>query len=442
MDNNLNIKLYVHGVPYGHSTWGVESSDNIYIDTFYSGGKFSVSVQMCVEVRQLPGGQSYSYYTYMRTDNITDYAGRQGSFFALTLRINYYYADIQNIYNILDAAYNKFIVGTIVDVRSKTKQYKIKDFAEAGNTLSSLGKELDNYLRQFSSYNDLITLQSFRRNNQNLVMFNLPECDAKTILDYVRNGSIISVSPLYESARERKRIQETDAKISSIEDQAQRQINETKQNAQREISATKSQAQQQVNEARQEKESEIQKIRNQYKNTDKTIQALERNLEQEKKESERLGEKVSRLTNDLKKIKAELEKNKTAETTNKIYKKAFNEIHDILQKLNVQQVDTSSISQKTEARNNNKGGVSPKQEEKRHISSAKIIHTVYRVIKILIELLLAVLIIISLCKRESPKVQYTRHSENNIKLNPKVPSKVAISNTAADKTVTSKKQLS
>lgn len=101
-------------MPNGQGTWGVENFDTNYIETFY-GRKSNVPVQMFVEVRRF-ASSTYCYYTYFRIGNVYDNTGRAGSYFALTIRINYYYADIQNIYNLLDAAYNKFIIGSIVDV--------------------------------------------------------------------------------------------------------------------------------------------------------------------------------------------------------------------------------------------------------------------------------------------------------------------------------------
>ena len=112
---NYDIKSYVHGVPKGQKLWGAGDADSLYLKNFYR--QFSSPALMLVEVKKFDK-DVYTYYTYCRSGNITANDGRAGSYFAITLRINHYYQDIKNIYNLLDAAYNKFIVGTILKVSS------------------------------------------------------------------------------------------------------------------------------------------------------------------------------------------------------------------------------------------------------------------------------------------------------------------------------------
>lgn len=285
---NYDIKLYVHGVPKGQSTWGVGSSEGNYIETFY-GRKSNVSAQMFVEVRQL-GSIPYCYYTYLRTGNVCDNSGRAGSYVALTLRINYYYADIKNIYNLLDAAFNKFIVSSIVYVNGEVIKYKVSDFIQADSTLKVLEQELVKYLMQFSCDSDFISLSGFKVNGQNEpAKVNILECDIKTIASQIKNSSSISVSPLYASIREQKAIQKMTAEVSLANAQAQKQIDAVRAKAEKDISV-----------ALRDKETGIQAVRNEYKEADKTISSLRHEINNANNEINRLRGVEKGLNQELK----------------------------------------------------------------------------------------------------------------------------------------------
>lgn len=287
-----DIKLYAHGVPKGQGTWGVVDFDTNYIETFY-GRKSNVPVQMFVEVRRA-ASSTYCYYTYFRIGNVYDNTGRAGSYLALTLRINYYYADIQNIYNLLDAAYNKFVVGSIVGVNEEAIKYLVGDFAQADATLKSLEQEINKYLMQFSSDSDFIPLSGFNVNGQNEpAAVNLLECEVKNIAGHVKNNGSISISPLHPSVRVQQLIQKNAAEINAVNSQAQKQINEVRQNAQRDIAA-----------AIHDKEAGIMAIRNEYKNADKTISSLRKEIDKAHKEIASLCETKKELNQRLQNAEA------------------------------------------------------------------------------------------------------------------------------------------
>lgn len=263
---DYQIKLYAHGTPNGHCTWGVGDFDRYYINNFYGGRKSKVSIQMLVEVRQFDSSV-YCYYTYLRTGNVCDNDGRSGGFFALTLRINYYYADIQNIYNVLDAAYNKYIVGTVVKVNDGAIKYLVTKFAQdkADERLKALEQELVRYLWQFSSKSDFVPLTGFKTNAQNgPEEVNVHECEMKDIAGRVKRNGSISVSPSYPSTKEQQLIQEKTNEINAVKAEAQRQI-----------VAAQEKARNDVNEANRQKEADIEAVRKQYKNLNKTINTLQ-----------------------------------------------------------------------------------------------------------------------------------------------------------------------
>ncbi len=91
----LNIKLLVHGVPYGQKKWGADEEDSRYLSSFY-GPKSEIPEVMKVEI-MVSGKEVCCYYTFLKGINVCDFNGRSGSYVALTFKVNAYYADILNI---------------------------------------------------------------------------------------------------------------------------------------------------------------------------------------------------------------------------------------------------------------------------------------------------------------------------------------------------------
>lgn len=296
-----NIKLYVHGVPMGQSTWGVENIDSSYIETFY-GRKFMVPTHMLVEMRKC-ASSAFCYYTYMPTDNTQDINGRPGGYIALTLRVNYYYADIQNIYNLLEAAYNKFIVGTFVGLKGDMVKY-IKDFSKGNDRLEALEGQIKNYMLQFSSDSDFISLAGFNTQaNQKQLALNVLECRTVNVLGYVRNGYSISVSPLYICVREKLAIEA----------------------AQKEVAAVKK-----------DKEVAVAAVRNEYKSANNTIETLNNELAVAQREKANLARTLKTQNDEIEKYRKYKNEYETA-------KKEIDDKNGILARIQTCMADLSKV---------------------------------------------------------------------------------------------------
>ncbi|MDE5550631.1 MAG: hypothetical protein K2I99_04680, partial [Bacteroidaceae bacterium] len=218
----MEIKLYTHGVPNGQSIWGNPDADAQYIETFY-GRKSSVPSQMLVEVMQF-AGKTNAYYTYFCHGNFQDNGGRPGGYFALTLRINHYYKDIQNIYNLLEAAFNKFIIGSVLERTNDGYRFLIPQLNQKDKLFKDLENELTHYLTQFSSDNDFVSLGGFKSNGQNECgTINLLEATPSVVIQRVKSTGKTSVSPLYPSSREQQIIDKCNNKIQTIKADAQQQ---------------------------------------------------------------------------------------------------------------------------------------------------------------------------------------------------------------------------
>jgi hypothetical protein len=283
----LNLNLFVHGVPKGQKIWGPQEDDRIYIESIY-GRKTNVEVQLLVDIIQFKGNVN-CYYTYYRSGNILDNDGRAGSYFALTVRSSEYYTDLVNIYNILDAAYHKFVLGTIIKSDGSVTKFITQDFDQVDKQLQDVEKEIIHYLSSFSIGSDVIGLNGFMANAKlEAVNVNLLECNSKNLLTHVKKNGNVSVSPLYPTTQVAELTKRKNEEIESIKSQLQRQI-----------SMVQNEAAQKINEASEGKQKSIEAIKREFASADNTIADLKKQLETEKSS-------ISTLTSELKKHKEEL----------------------------------------------------------------------------------------------------------------------------------------
>ena len=417
-----DIKLYIHGVPKGQSTWGTEKSDTVYIETFY-GRKSSLTAQMFVEVRQTNAGTA-CYYTYLRTGNVSDDEGRAGSYFALTLRINYYYADVRNMYNLLDAAFNKFIVGSVVSVSGGVFKYAISDMKQGEKTFLALEKELKNYLMQFSSDADFMPLTGFKANGQGeTASVNLLECDANPIASHVKSHSSVAISPFYPSVREQQMEQKMNKQVSEIKSQAQQNIDatkkqaqqnidETKKQAQQNIDATKKQAQQDIENARSDRDKSIQAIKEQYKDADRMISGLRQDVSKAKSELDKAQKDLDAKNKQIQSLNTELN---AVKEYKKRYANAMDELNrlkDVFSKFKSVLADIEPSTDGTKQRGNSGSNVSlnlhETMEREENLPLMGIVHKFYPFIDFLLMLILLILVCFTLprsCEGDSDETQ-------------------------------------
>lgn len=283
----LNLNLFVHGVPKGQKIWGPHEDDRIYIESFY-GRKTNVEVQLFVEIIQTSRNVN-CYYTYFRSGNIVDTDNRSGSYFALTIRSSEYYTDLVNMYNILDAAYHKFVLGTIIKSDASVTKFIVQDFDHVDKQLQDVEKEIIQYLESFSIGSDFVSLNGFKANAEyDAAIINLLECNSKSLLDYMRSKGNLSVSPLHPTNQIARLTKSKNEEIESIKSQAHQQI-----------SKLQNEANQKLKESIEGKEKSIEAIKREYASADKTIIDLKKQLEIEKSS-------VSTLKNELNENKEKL----------------------------------------------------------------------------------------------------------------------------------------
>jgi len=283
----LNLNLFVHGVPKGQKIWGPQEDDRIYIESFY-GRKANVEVQLIVDIIQTSGNVN-SYYTYFRNGNILDNDSRAGSYFALTVRVNAYYTDVSNMYNILDAAYHKFVLGTILKSDASVTKFIVQDFDQVSRQLQNIDKEIIEYLSLFSIDSDIVGLNGFMVNAKSeTVNVNLLECNSKSIFTHVKSYGNLSVSPLHPTMQVLELTRKKNDEIENIKSLAQQQTFDVKEKSEQAIQAVTKKA-----------EDMIKAIKTEYASIDKKIDALEKQLKTEKNKSAELDGKLTTYNNKL-----------------------------------------------------------------------------------------------------------------------------------------------
>lgn len=283
---NIKFTLFVHGVPKGQKIWGPSEQDRDYIGLSYGKYKDKPNKVLSVEIN----GDN-SYYTYFVGQNVLAKDGRAGSYFALTLRINRYYADVKNIYNLLDAAYNKYILNKILKYNGVVSSYLIEDFIQVNDYLLGLEKEIVNYLNQFSSNTDLLPLSGFPKQVKSVEEICLFDCDSGKITQLIKTSGAIMISPDYPSITLKSIMKKKDDEIQKVKEDGQ--------NAMKEIRAEYSIAEKNITTLKKELEIEKEKadgLRKSLENSNKRVLDLEKlnrsgkQLQDElKKKNDKLG---------------------------------------------------------------------------------------------------------------------------------------------------------
>ena len=290
----LNINLFVHGVPMGQKIWGPKGDDEKFLSSFY-GPKWEIPEVMKVDVMNI-GGVTQCYYSFIKGLNVCDSQGRAGSYFALTIKINAFYADVQNMYNILKATYDKMCVGLCVQEVGEKIKYILSDFQNVDAQLKELEKHLLNYISEFSIENDIISLGGFSVNGTSAGKgINLFECSKSVATETAKKTGHLLVSPCFLSLEATKTIEQIKAKMQATEQRAQQELQLQQKSYQEKISTITQQSADNLKECtergriqlEQEKEKHekyIAELKKQYENVDAEIESLKRKVKHQEME--------------------------------------------------------------------------------------------------------------------------------------------------------------
>lgn len=317
----LTLDFYAHGVSKGHKTWGsqsIPSTDIQYLGTFY--GRFTDSELMLVEQREV-GGEAYCYYTFLK-NGLIGADNRGGSYFALTLRLNAYYADLQNLYGILRAAYEKMCVDTCVKVDGAVTRFCITDFATVDSQLRNAEKKIVEYISEFSVATDICPLPSNHSGGLPSKL-NLAECTPQKAKAEMQARGCLIVSPLFPAAETARILAQKDQQISDVKAQAMAERQRLQKEKDEALSALNVQKQQELDNLRAQQAATIDDLRQKVATADaRTRDKLEeerrrckQQLDSQKEEVNGLKSKVKELEEENKKATKEIKALQNANTT-------------------------------------------------------------------------------------------------------------------------------
>ena len=238
-------------------------------------------------------GKVYSYYTFVKGQNVMGYDNRTGSYFALTIRMDAYYADLQNMYKILSAAYEKMCVGRLVQKQGEGIKFIVQDFSVLDNELKGMENRIISYIGEFSNNKDLVSFSGFKTNGQQPAQTeNLLECDNVKALNTVKATGKISVSPYYPSKEVKELISKNEDEMQKLRQMASQQINEAHEKASQQIRNIESKANEDIANVRRQASEEMTRLKSQYSSVDKQMNELEQKLKQEKERSKQLQKEL------------------------------------------------------------------------------------------------------------------------------------------------------
>ena len=340
-----DIKLYVHGVPSeGQQVWGSVKDGQSYIENFY-GRKSSVITQLITENIPL-NGNNCCYYTYLRSNDIIGRDGRAGSsYFALTLCMSHLYTDLVNLYNVLDASFNKFIVGSVLKQVSGNYAFISSDFNQHDTLFKDLEKEIIHYLMQFSSNSDFLSSGNINKISSGRISnINIFECNSQVAFNQINSNGGISISPYYPSVQVANILKQKDVEIDNVKQQSKNQIADIKE-----------QCNLKIQKAETDRDNGIKKVEEKYANSAAEISSLNNKLQEALTNCQNLKatkEELEKQNNRLKQLKADNErKNEEIERLNNLISKVKSHLTGLSEVANylgvsVGQVDTENTKNK------------------------------------------------------------------------------------------------
>lgn len=197
----MNYEVLLHGVPYGQDYWGPEE-DRAYATSFY--GVLKEGLHYVVETRKVDG-RFFCYYTYYQGDNVLDKEGRTGSYFAITYRFDMYYSDVERIFQILEALFDKYVVDCLVGRSQKNLMYLCGSFSEKKEEIKKLENATLELLKLTVVDNKLKRMdESFVHQGSSVAYCNPIDLSADVVLSLLKQHSKVIASPNQTSIKERK----------------------------------------------------------------------------------------------------------------------------------------------------------------------------------------------------------------------------------------------
>ena len=153
----MEAEFFIHGPR--HAFYG-KPEDSQYCQLF-DNSQIKDEIRFIVEVRKAGNGRWCTYYNYCRYANVLDIDGRSGAYIGLTVRLDAYYANLRNMYTVLEAIFMSRVVGLLVKKIPSGFQYIVADFKNSHQSiLTNVEKNLGAMLMAIIADDEVFTIDS------------------------------------------------------------------------------------------------------------------------------------------------------------------------------------------------------------------------------------------------------------------------------------------
>lgn len=293
----MEIDVFVHGVPNGAKLWNKEGvRDEIdYFQTFYN--QKNDEVDFYIQVRRNSKNKVYCYYNYLVYKNVVSSEGRAGSYCGLTIRMDAYYKNAANLYKIMDALFNSYIIGDVLQPKQGKLQYTVPDFAPVSDKLKKMEDELLQYVLNTFKREQLMPLDGFPMTSTR-VLLNLYDSTPEAVYNIIRQNGCISISPFYERKSDADKKKKFEEHIQKIQKDCEARLKEKENECKREIGDIINQKESAVNALQNslnKVKEELNRINGEKNSANSKIQQLMKTIEEK-------TSKISELEAEKKKI--------------------------------------------------------------------------------------------------------------------------------------------
>ena len=222
----MDVEILLHGVPSGQDYYGLKEEQKI-TESFYSSS--NESVKFVVEAKK-NGNNPYLYYTYLRYKGIVGAGGRPGSYIGITLRLDMYYTDVVHMYNLLDIAFKKYIVGSLLTPTGESYKYISPDFSSKKSEIEQLQQGILQLIQSTCVFSKFVKIDnSFINQITNAPTCNIADITEGTMSATIKKYSKVVLSPDYKSNLEKeyeKKVQDAEGRGGSIVAEKEKKIAE------------------------------------------------------------------------------------------------------------------------------------------------------------------------------------------------------------------------
>lgn len=222
----MDVEILLHGVPSGQDYFGIKEEQKL-AESFYTSS--NESVKFVVEARK-NGNAPYVYYTYLRYKNIVGAGGRSGSYIGITLRLDMYYTDVVHMYNMLDIAFKKYIIGALLTSTGESYKYISPDFNSKKSEIEQLQQGILQLIQSTCVFSKFVKIDnSFINPITNSPTCNIVDITDSTMLATIKKYSKVALSPDYKSNIEKeyeKKVQDAEGRGGSLVAEKEQKIAE------------------------------------------------------------------------------------------------------------------------------------------------------------------------------------------------------------------------